>query len=787
MNWSLLQNSLLVSGAATLLALALGFAGAVAVCCLPRGIQRIVVGASIVALAMPPFLVTNCWLSLLGDGGAWRAWVPFKIFTPGGTVWILALLSWPITLLLVRGAWASLDAAHLETDPALRGWSMVRWMLWPMARPAIGLGALLTFVLTFNNFAVPAILQTKVFPAALWVSFNTTFNYSEALKLALPQIIVPTLILGWLFRRGVAWPELRGAPGTAAFRKRLGRLWVGSAHAITCLLLIFSVILPVVELGISARTWIEFPGAFAAGTGAIWNSALGSGIAATVCVVFGWLGARQRWLGLTWILFFAPGVALGIALIFMLNRPWSSALYQSVGVVLIGFSLRYLALGWSAARRAFEACDPDLDAAARLDGANDRQRLRQVQWPQVAPALGAAWYVVYLLCLWDVETLVLIIPPGGETLSLRIFNLLHYGHSTQVNALCLALLGVALAPFAIWHLLGAVQKCGVRRLFAPKSIAAGIGLIGVLLSTACQRELSNKDPLKSSFFESVQIIGSPGTGLGQFNKPRSIAVDRQDNIYVADMTGRIQKFSPDGKFLAHWQMPETDLGRPKGMCRDTDGNVVIIEPHYQRVNHFSPDGKLIRQWGQHGTNRGQLVLPRAIVINSKGDAYVSEYTTVDRVQHFSKNGEQWIGTFGHTGTHPGEFNRAEGLGLDLAGRVYVADSCNHRIQVFSEDGKFVKTYGRAGARQGELSYPYDVQVDAIGYQFVCEFGNSRIQIFDASGNSVEIIGRAGAAAGEFNNPWSIALDSKGNLYVADSRNHRVQKLIRKPASALNRA
>ena len=73
-----------------------------------------------------------------------------------------------------------------------------------------------------------------------------------------------------------------------------------------------------------------------------------------------------------------------------------------------------------------------------------------IQWPQIAPQVGASWYITYLLCLWDVETLVLIYPPGGETLALRIFNLLHYGHNAQVNALCLLLLAVALAPLAAW-------------------------------------------------------------------------------------------------------------------------------------------------------------------------------------------------------------------------------------------------------------------------------------------------------------------------------------------------
>jgi len=71
-----------------------------------------------------------------------------------------------------------------------------------------------------------------------------------------------------------------------------------------------------------------------------------------------------------------------------------------------------------------------------------------------------------------------------------------------------------------------------------------------------------------------------------------------------------------------------------------------------------------------------------------------------------------------------------------------------------------------------------VQADAAGRQYVCEFGNSRIQVFNQRGESLEIIGGVGSAPGQFFNPWSVALDSAGNLYVADSGNHRVQKFIR---------
>jgi DNA-binding beta-propeller fold protein YncE len=172
------------------------------------------------------------------------------------------------------------------------------------------------------------------------------------------------------------------------------------------------------------------------------------------------------------------------------------------------------------------------------------------------------------------------------------------------------------------------------------------------------------------------------------------------------------------------------------------------------------------------------MFPRSVAINSRGELFVSEYGLVERVQHFSKDGKTLLDVIGKPGEGAGEFNRAEGIGIDAKDQLYVADSCNHRIQIFSPDGKFLRSYGKAGSGSGELSYPYDVRVDANGFQFVCEFGNSRIQIFDSNDRPVEILGEVGAAPGQFANPWSIDFDSHGNLYVADALNHRVQKFVR---------
>ena len=562
---------------------------------------------------------------------------------------------------------------------------------------------------------------------------------------------------------------------------------------LTTLIILIATVLPIVQIAVTKRTWVEMSGAIAAGRGAIWNSFILGALSATTLLVLGSLigifmnGTQnrsrtkanlQRFDALLWLPFLVPGVLVGILLIFVFNRDWSVGFYRSVGIIVLALCIRYAGVGWRMIRHAFASVDPELTEAAAIDGANRWQLFRYVRWFQMREQLAVVWYLVYLLCLWDAETLVLIIPPGRETLALRIFNLLHYGHNPQVNALCLTLLGLAILPLVLWKGFGLIGQ-----FYRSSSAGAGIRWVSIALAALCLSGCSRHSAtagaaLSSKLFARAETIGSRGVGVGQLNKPRSVAIDKEDNLYVVDMTGRVQKFSQTGAFLLSWQMPQTDLGRPKGMCRDLDGNIVVVEPHYQRINHFTPSGKLVSQWGQRGTNAGLFSMPRAAGIDSHDEVFVSEYGLVERVQKFSLSPTvKFLSSFGEPGNGPGQLNRPEGLCVDSKDRVYIADSCNHRIQIFSSDGKFIRTYGKPGSGLGELSYPYDICVDTNGRQYVCEFGNSRIQVFDAEDRPIEIIGSAGAEPGKFANPWGVALDSQGNLYVADSQNHRVEKLV----------
>jgi len=514
MNFSLLLNSLLVSGLTTLFAGVLGFLAALMLAASGKRVRQALLLAAVIALVLPPFLVTNCWLELLGNNGAWRGWLPLNIYSLGGAVWLLTLLTWPLTTLLTLGAWSRLEAPQLEADSMIRGWPLIRGLLWPMARGAVGQAAVLTFVLALNNFTVPVILQVRVFPEELWLAFTTRLDEAGAWAAAWPLMVVPALGLMLLRRATVSWPNRDGAASGEIFRRQLGRGWFLGCAVVTTLLLLLSVALPLQQLAASSRTWSELPNLFRAAPDTSWNSFAFAAATATLCVTISltighWLeavslapgfsrvkllgqddsaasaafggdagkplkrflaaddtntrlkpGANETWRNipgriwrcgglLLWLPFLVPGVLLGRSMIALFN---GTPVYGTATLVVLAFALRYLALAWTAIAHARSAVDRDVVDAARVSGASGWPLFRHIVWPQIASQVAAAWYVTYLLCLWDVETLVLIYPPGGETLALRIFNLLHYGHNAQVNAMCVTLLALAVAPLAAWRL-----------------------------------------------------------------------------------------------------------------------------------------------------------------------------------------------------------------------------------------------------------------------------------------------------------------------------------------------
>ena len=277
----------------------------------------------------------------------------------------------------------------------------------------------------------------------------------------------------------------------------------------------------------------------------------------------------------------------------------------------------------------------------------------------------------------------------------------------------------------------------------------------------------------------LAVWGRRGVSEGRFLKPRAMAISAEDHLYVVDMTARIQQFDAEGQFVRSWQTPKWDNGKPSGLSFDRDGNLMVADTHYFRLLFYSPTGELLRSiGGTPGNGPGEFGLVTDAVQDSQGNYYIAEYGEFDRIQKFSRDG-QYLMEWGGHGSAPGQFVRPQNLTIDDRDQIWVADACNHRIQVFDARGtaaKLIRCFGSEGSALGQLRYPYDLVLDGRGHLYVCEFGNDRVQKFTTDGRPVCLWGTSGREEGMVDSPWALVRDQRRRLHVLDTYNHRVQTI-----------
>lgn len=249
------------------------------------------------------------------------------------------------------------------------------------------------------------------------------------------------------------------------------------------------------------------------------------------------------------------------------------------------------------------------------------------------------------------------------------------------------------------------------------------------------------------------VNGSAGNGDGQFNSPAGVAVDSGGYVYVTDLiVDRIQKFRPvfgEYEYNTQWNGTEEGdaLAGPDGVAVDSDGFIYVADTENDRIKRYRPaDDEHVYdlQW-DGGVGDGALAMPRGVAVDSADYVYVAD-TNNNRIQKFDVNGtplKKW-GSFcdvAEQGSEAceGEFNAPTGIAVDLVGNVYVADTFNHRIQVFDSNGDFIEKWGE-----------------------LCKVVDQDPEI-------------PTACDGAFYRPRGIAVDLAGSAYVADTLNNRIQK------------
>ena len=245
----------------------------------------------------------------------------------------------------------------------------------------------------------------------------------------------------------------------------------------------------------------------------------------------------------------------------------------------------------------------------------------------------------------------------------------------------------------------------------------------------------------------LNTLGSLGSGAGQMNQPRGVAIDSSSNLWVAD-TGnhRIHKYNAAGVLqntFGQFGSANGQFNQPWALAIDSNDNVYVVDNNHHRVQVFDKNGNYLHQWGSQGNGNGQFSEPRGIAIDSQDNVYVTDYQT-DLVQKFDKNGTYLLKWGGSSQSANGKFYYAWGIAIDNADKVYVADRDPHRVQVFDNSCTYLTqlgTTGQASNANGQFTRPTGVAIKrgntcAGNKLYVAD--NTRIQQFldsAASGGS----------------------------------------------------
>lgn len=276
-----------------------------------------------------------------------------------------------------------------------------------------------------------------------------------------------------------------------------------------------------------------------------------------------------------------------------------------------------------------------------------------------------------------------------------------------------------------------------------------------------------------------------------FSDPERVALDSSGNVYVSDAnTHSIKKFTSDGKFVARWELGQNMHGSVGGIGIDSDDNVFIAEPEYSVIRKFTSDGKIMEIPNLEGLDYSDFYSTRGgrngdehyfglegIALDSADNMYILNSAN-GTIQKFTNDGRH-VSTWGQT-LGQGEFGyqdplvRPQSLAVSSTGNVYVADTDNHRIVKYTNNGEIVSSWGIEGIESGEFSYPAGIALDSSENVYVADSDNNRIQKFTSEGKFLMAWGSRGSDKGKFLQPIGIAIDSSGNVYVADSQNSRVQ-------------
>jgi len=421
-------------------------------------------------IALPPYIHALAWNDVVQQ-------LSFRLGTlrpPGEllSVWVMAMSLLPVGIGLALISLESVARPLVDAALTSRDDQAVFWRVaLPLAAPLLAAGGGLIFLLNLLDYSVPSLFGVNVYALEIFAEFSSSNQPVRALLLSFPVLLIAfgVLFAGQTFLRRVAQLPLRGvSPWSAPPQWRGGFSFFQKAALVVWGLQGLVPLVVLVKLTDSGGGWLA--ALQSAGSEFVFSFSV-AGAAALLSLPLGWLAMEElnrrarinRLAGWLFLLPVAiPAPLIGIGLVTLWNHPIFDRFYASAAMPVLAALARFAPMAALVLLAQNQQVDTLLLDAARVFQARDGQTAWRVRLPLLSPGLLASASLIFALTLGELGATLIVVPPGQPTLTLRIYNYLHYGASDVVAGLCLAILLLTLAggAFSVYFMAAWSRRVG---------------------------------------------------------------------------------------------------------------------------------------------------------------------------------------------------------------------------------------------------------------------------------------------------------------------------------------
>jgi iron(III) transport system permease protein len=452
-----LGRSLLFSGTVAGIAAALGIVTAILLMGNRTG-RKVLTFVLVPLVVVPPSIHGLNWTTTFLAVEGWLRRATGIVRLPGewgAAILIQVLALFPLAAAIAWAGFAVLDARLLEAGLVFRSpTAVISRIGLRLAGPVLGAGAGVMFLLSLSDYSVPSLFSVNVYALEIFSIYSSGLHPAVALIAAAPLIGAIVLILGAGLRIGrqaeaMALSKRYSSSTPDGIRAPAALTWIAAVA------LLFHLLIPLAVLTSAAGSWKFITAACSSARSEIGMSLAVSLAVSILSLLLGLvvgrvLGSGSAWGAAWWVLaiiaFALPAPLVGIGILQIAGRltSWPEEVLP-VWANVCRF-LPIAAFMFYALRRR---TDEGLLDAARIFGRTRFSILRRISLPLMLPGLAVSGAVCFSLAMGELGATLLVAPPGRATLIMRLYNLLHYGASRDVAALCLMLSLPALAASGI--------------------------------------------------------------------------------------------------------------------------------------------------------------------------------------------------------------------------------------------------------------------------------------------------------------------------------------------------